>query len=215
MRRWPTLQFSAAVPVRKKFCAAFGKSLRQGQCQISVCHFPAHCPDYPAAGRIAGHQRANFSAARRKIKSIRAGMDISNRREREARRAWSLKTYRYNWQGSQIALICFDEVQEFSEQQFWFLFSRNRSMSGAGRESVAPAILIRILGCEVFSHGGLTRTAAFRLQNAAVCCVRFVRDGDSLVWGDSRAELVESLARILSRKARRLFPPASRTIKSC
>ena len=42
-----------------------------------------------------------------------------------------LEADRYAWQGSQIPLICFDEIQEFSENQFWFLVSRNRSMSGA------------------------------------------------------------------------------------
>jgi len=41
-----------------------------------------------------------------------------------------LESDRLNWQGSQIALLGFDEVQEFEESQFWFLFSRNRSMSG-------------------------------------------------------------------------------------
>jgi len=41
-----------------------------------------------------------------------------------------LENDRFAWQGSQIALLCFDEVQEFEESQFWFLFSRNRSMSG-------------------------------------------------------------------------------------
>lgn len=42
-----------------------------------------------------------------------------------------LPSDRFGWQGAQIALICFDEVQEFDETQFWFLFSRNRSVSGA------------------------------------------------------------------------------------
>src|ERR1700722_1555113 len=42
-----------------------------------------------------------------------------------------MESDRYGWQGSQIALVCFDEVQEFTEKQFWFLFSRNRSVSGA------------------------------------------------------------------------------------
>jgi predicted phage terminase large subunit-like protein len=36
----------------------------------------------------------------------------------------------YNYQGSEIALICFDELTHFEEAQFWYLFSRNRSLSG-------------------------------------------------------------------------------------
>lgn len=35
-----------------------------------------------------------------------------------------------NWQGSQIPLIGFDELTHFSAAQFWYMFSRNRSLSG-------------------------------------------------------------------------------------
>lgn len=35
-----------------------------------------------------------------------------------------------NWQGSQIALIGFDELTHFEEGQFWYLLSRNRSTCG-------------------------------------------------------------------------------------
>jgi predicted phage terminase large subunit-like protein len=34
------------------------------------------------------------------------------------------------YQGSQITLICWDELTHFSETQFWYLLSRNRSMCG-------------------------------------------------------------------------------------
>ncbi|WP_422924473.1 terminase large subunit domain-containing protein [Singulisphaera sp. PoT] len=37
---------------------------------------------------------------------------------------------KYAWQGSQIPLICFDELTHFSESQFWYLASRNRSTCG-------------------------------------------------------------------------------------
>lgn len=36
----------------------------------------------------------------------------------------------YDWQGSQIPLICFDELTHFSEKQFFYMLSRNRSMCG-------------------------------------------------------------------------------------
>lgn len=35
-----------------------------------------------------------------------------------------------NWQGAQIALIGFDELTHFTEHQFWYMFSRNRSTCG-------------------------------------------------------------------------------------
>ena len=36
----------------------------------------------------------------------------------------------YSYQGSQIPLICFDELTHFTETQFWYMLSRNRSMCG-------------------------------------------------------------------------------------
>lgn len=37
---------------------------------------------------------------------------------------------RFDWQGSQIPLICYDELTHFSETIFWYLLSRNRSTCG-------------------------------------------------------------------------------------
>lgn len=37
---------------------------------------------------------------------------------------------KYNYQGSQIPLICFDELTHFTQSQFTYLLSRNRSLSG-------------------------------------------------------------------------------------
>lgn len=35
-----------------------------------------------------------------------------------------------NWQGAQIPLICYDELTHFTENQFWYMLSRNRSTCG-------------------------------------------------------------------------------------
>jgi len=37
---------------------------------------------------------------------------------------------RLDWQGSQIPLICFDELTHFTRNQFFYMFSRNRSLCG-------------------------------------------------------------------------------------
>ncbi len=37
---------------------------------------------------------------------------------------------KYDWQGSQIPSLAFDELTHFSESQFWYLLSRNRSGCG-------------------------------------------------------------------------------------
>jgi hypothetical protein len=36
----------------------------------------------------------------------------------------------YDWQGAQIALICFDELTHFTAHQFFYMVSRNRSTCG-------------------------------------------------------------------------------------
>src|SRR5690625_3049613 len=36
----------------------------------------------------------------------------------------------HDWQGAQIALICFDELTHFTARQFWYMLSRNRSVAG-------------------------------------------------------------------------------------
>lgn len=37
---------------------------------------------------------------------------------------------RLDWKGAQIALIAFDQLEEFEEDQFWYMLSRNRSTCG-------------------------------------------------------------------------------------
>jgi predicted phage terminase large subunit-like protein len=96
---------------------------------------------------------------------------------------------RFNWYGSQIDLLCFDEVQEVDELTFWFLFSRNRSVSGAKCRVRAT--------CNPIADGWLRSLLSwwigpkgFPLPNRSGKLRWFIREDDLLVWGDSKAELV-------------------------
>lgn len=40
------------------------------------------------------------------------------------------ETSRLDWQGSQVPLLCFDELTHFTRDQFFYMLSRNRSTSG-------------------------------------------------------------------------------------
>lgn len=42
-----------------------------------------------------------------------------------------------SWKGAQIPLIAFDELTEFTERQFWYLQSRNRSTCGVQPQTIA------------------------------------------------------------------------------
>jgi predicted phage terminase large subunit-like protein len=96
-----------------------------------------------------------------------------------------------DWQGAQIPLIAFDELTHFTEGQFWYLLSRNRSACG-----VAPRVratcnpdadswVAKLISWWIDPNSGLPipeRSGALRW---------FVRVGDSLKWADSPDGLSE------------------------
>ena len=63
---------------------------------------------------------------------------------------------RFAWQGSQLAYIGFDELPHFSQEMFFYMLSRLRSVSGAPRRIRATRILMRIHGSKGSSRHGST-----------------------------------------------------------
>jgi len=59
----------------------------------------------------------------------RARMALATRRQDQFSHL-QLATTVYDWQGAQIALICFDELTHFTASQFFYMASRNRSTCG-------------------------------------------------------------------------------------
>ena len=96
---------------------------------------------------------------------------------------------RFNWYGAQIDLLCFDEVQEFGEDIFWFLLSRNRSVSGAKCRvrctcnPIADGWLRSLLDWWIGRDG-------YPIADRSGVLRWFIREGDSLVWADSKQELL-------------------------
>lgn len=96
-------------------------------------------------------------------------------------------TYTIDNQGAQICLICFDQLEQFSEEQFFYMQSRNRSMCGVkpyirGTANPQPGWLAELLawwidedGYANLSRGGVKRW--------------FIRDMNQLVWADDPADL--------------------------
>jgi len=98
---------------------------------------------------------------------------------------------RFAYQGSQIPILCFDEITHFTERQFWYMLARNRSMSGVPsyiRATCNPdpdsfvARLIEwwidpVTGYAINERSGLLRW--------------FVRCGDDLDWFACRASALE------------------------
>lgn len=102
---------------------------------------------------------------------------------------------RYDWQGSQVPLIEWDELTHFSRGQFFYMLSRNRSMCGVKpyiRASCNPVPpddetggwIHEFVGWYIDQDGYaiLDRSGAIRW---------FVVVSDALQWADSREELID------------------------
>lgn len=97
----------------------------------------------------------------------------------------------YDWQGAQIPLICFDELTHFTKSQFFYMLSRNRSTCGvkpyirATTNPDADSWVREFIAWWVDAETGMPipeRSGVIRW---------FVRISDTIVWGDSREEIVE------------------------
>lgn len=96
---------------------------------------------------------------------------------------------KYDWQGSQIPLIMFDEITHITESQFTYMMSRNRSTSGVpgyirGTCNPDPTSWVRRWIDWYIGDDGLpipSRSGKVRY---------FIRINDEMCWGDSKEELV-------------------------
>lgn len=96
-----------------------------------------------------------------------------------------------DWQGAQIALVCFDELTHFSRQQFFYMLSRNRSTCGvrpyvrATTNPDADSWVAEFISWWIDQDSGLPiaeRCGKLRW---------FVRVDDQVRWADSAEELAE------------------------
>lgn len=95
-----------------------------------------------------------------------------------------------DWQGSQIPLIEFDELTHFSEYQFFYMLSRNRSTCGVRpyvRASCNPdpdSWVARFISWWIDQETG------YAIPERSGVLRWFVRIGDQIVWADEPEELL-------------------------
>lgn len=96
---------------------------------------------------------------------------------------------KYNWQGSQIPFIGWDELTHFSQEIFWYMFSRNRSTCGVKpyiRATTNPDPDSWVLP---FIQWWIDDSGYARPERGGV--IRwFARRKGEIIWGDSKEELV-------------------------
>lgn len=94
----------------------------------------------------------------------------------------------YNWQGSQIPLIGFDELTHFSEKQFWYMLSRNRSTSGvpgyvrATCNPDADSWVRKLIDWWIGDDG-------YPIPERSGVLRWFIRIDDKILWADTPEEL--------------------------
>ena len=104
-----------------------------------------------------------------------------------------LETTVYDWQGAQIALICFDELTHYTAHQFFYMVSRNRSTCGvrpyirATCNPDADSWVANFLAWWIDEESGLP------IPERAGVLRYYIRVAEKLVWADRPEELMQHL----------------------
>ena len=115
----------------------------------------------------------------------------------------------YDWQGSQVPYLGFDELTHFSAKQFWYMLSRNRSMSGVPgyiRATCNPDCnsWVRNLVDWWIDDDG------FPIKERSGVIRYFIRIDDTIIWADSKRELNEKYGKEQLPKSFTFIPSSIR-----
>ena len=101
----------------------------------------------------------------------------------------------YDWQGSEVPLICFDELTHFTAGQFWYLVSRNRSTCGVRPYIRATTNPDADSWVAEFIAWWIDEATGYPIPER-VGIIRYVaRVNDRLIWADDPEELRPHLPR--------------------
>lgn len=96
----------------------------------------------------------------------------------------------FDWQGSQIPFIGFDELTHFSKAQFWYMLSRNRSTSGipgyvrATTNPDSDSWVRELIDWYIGEDG-------YPIPERSGVLRWFARNDETLVWANSKEELLK------------------------
>jgi predicted phage terminase large subunit-like protein len=94
-----------------------------------------------------------------------------------------------SYDGAQICLIGFDQLEHFSEHQFFYLLSRNRSTCGIRPYIRATANPDADSWLARFISWWIDQDTGYPIEERGGVLRWFVRDGGQIVWGDSKDDL--------------------------
>lgn len=97
----------------------------------------------------------------------------------------------YKWQGSQITFIGFDELTHFSEKQFFYMLSRNRSTCGIKPYIRATCNPDADSWVAKFIEWWIDQNTGYPIPERSGVIRYMVRINDEIIWGNSIRELSE------------------------
>ena len=97
----------------------------------------------------------------------------------------------YDWQGSQIPFIGFDELTHFSRKMFFYLLSRNRSTCGVKPYMRATCNPDPDSWVAEFIAWYLDPESGLPIPERDGVVRYFAVDGETLIWGDTIEEVIE------------------------
>lgn len=95
----------------------------------------------------------------------------------------------YEWQGSQIPLIGFDELTHFDEEQFFYMLSRNRSTCGVKSYVRATTNPDADSWVRTFLDWWIDAETGFPIPERSGKLRWFVRVDNNMIWADNPEEL--------------------------
>lgn len=96
-----------------------------------------------------------------------------------------------NHQGAEYPLICFDELCHFESNQFWYLLSRNRSMSGVKAYVRCTCNPDADSWVAQFISWWINQDTGFPIPERSGVLRWMLRINDSIFWADTRQELID------------------------
>jgi len=112
-----------------------------------------------------------------------------------------------DFQSAQICYIGFDQLEQFTESQFMFMLSRNRSVCGVdpyvrAAANPEPGWLADFLAWWIADDGYADMSRAGKLR-------WLIRDGDKILWFDTQAKSIAAFGR--DKEGNPTIPPLSVT----
>ncbi|MGC1273928.1 MAG: terminase family protein, partial [Planctomycetaceae bacterium] len=96
---------------------------------------------------------------------------------------------RFSWQGAQVPLICFDELTHFTERQFFYLLTRNRSTCGVRPYIRATTNPDADSWVAKFIAWWINPITGYPIPQRDGIVRWFVRVDEQLIWSDDPEEL--------------------------